>query len=279
MTTPSQSLLIQPKFDARLFTMAFPLTGSQSGTIQRGYMIWDSSMASTLGYSGLPTVHYLYNPSTVAADYNIASGTAQMALDYPNPGDQSNLAIPLNQTAQWSLMFDRTFELWGQYGAGGTPNNVFSGGSNTNDPTSIGVQADVMQFMQFTGMFTGDQLSGNGQGGLVTTQNFGASTGLMQQINCWAYFGASNITNNLKYYGYINEWSVQYTHWTQYDIPMRCVISVNFTMLPWPTTQPSQNASDAAWSVLPTPTGGPGITNVANPGQTTQLPTTGVGGR
>ena len=278
MTTPSQSLLIQPKFDARLFTMAFPLTGSQSGTIQRGYMIWDSPGLPLQYGSALATVHYLYNPSTVASDFNIASASAQASLDFPNPGDAAKLAIPLSQTVQWSLMFDRTFELWGNYGSDGTPNNIFGGGNN--DPTSIGVQADVMQFMQFTGMLASGQFTTNGQGGLTANAAYSTTqTGIMQMIPAWAYFGASNVQNNLMYYGYINEWSVQYTHWTQYNIPMRCVISVNFTMLPWPSTQPSQNASDSAWSVLPTPTGGPGITNVANPGQTTQLPTTGVGGR
>ena len=63
-------------------------------------------------------------------------------------------------------MFDRTFELWGNYGSDGTPNNIFGGGNN--DPTSIGVQADVMQFMQFTGMLASDQYGTNGQGGLIT---------------------------------------------------------------------------------------------------------------
>ena len=129
MTTPSQSLLIQPKFDARLFTMAFPLTGSQSGTIQRGYMIWDSPGLPLQYGSALATVHYLYNPSTVASDFNIASASAQASLNFPNPGDSAQLAIPLSQTVQWSLMLNRTFELWGNYGADGTPNNVFNGGN------------------------------------------------------------------------------------------------------------------------------------------------------
>jgi hypothetical protein len=277
MTTPSQSLLVQPKFDPRIFTMAFPLTGSTSGIIQRGYMIWDSATAPTQYGGSLATVHYLYNPSTVSSDYNIASASAQAAMDFPNPGDSAALAIPLSQTAQWSLMFDRTFELWGQYGSGGTPNNVFG---TSNDPSSVGVQADVMQFMQFTGMYISSQYTTNGQGGLTASASYSTNqTGIMQMIPCWAYFGASNIQNNLMYYGYINEWSVQYTHWTQYNIPMRCVISVNFTMLPWPSTQPSQNSSASQWSVLPTPTGNAGITNVTNPGQTLVLPTTGVSGR
>lgn len=273
------TLLIQPKFDPRIYTMAFPLTGEAAGVIQRGYMIWASP--GLPGYSGLASVHYLYNPSTVSSDYSIADASAQASLNFPNPGDSAMLAIPLSQTAQWSLMFDRTFELWGQYAPDGTPSNIFNGG---NDPTSIGVQADVMQFMQFTGMFSTYQYGTNGQGGLITpptvaAQNYGLNQGIMQMVPCWAYFGASNVQNNLMYYGYVNEWSVQYTHWTQYNIPMRCVISVSFTMLPTPSAQPAQNASDNVYSVLPTPTGNPNTSPAAFTTPTTLLPTTGVGGR
>ncbi len=258
--------------------MAFPLTGGQSGVVQRGYMIWASP--GLPGYSGLATVHYLYNPSTVSSDYNIADASAQASLNFPNPGDSAMLAIPLSQTVQWSLMFDRTFELWGQYGADGQPSNVPGG---DNDPSLIGVQADVMQFMQFTGMLTSYQYGTNGQGGLIAqpttaAQNYSQNAGIMQLVPCWAYFGASNVNSNLQYYGYINEWSVQYTHWTQYNIPMRCVISVNFTMLPMPATQPQQNAADSQWSVLP-PANivSPGAGTPSNP--YTALPTTGVAGR
>ena len=281
MTTPAggQSLLVQPQFDKRIYTMAFPLTGSTAGVIQRGYMIWAAPGLPAYG-GALATVHYLYNPSTVSADYNIADASAQASLNFPNPGDSAMLAIPLSQTVQWSLMFDRTFELMGAYGSDGTPTNIFGTGNN---PSSIGVQADVMQFMQFTGMLSTYQYGTNGQGGLITqptvaAQNYSTQHGIMQLVPCWAYFGASNVVNNLMYYGYINEWSVQYTHWTQYNIPMRCVISVNFTMLPMPQTQPAQNASDSVYSVLPTPTGtntGPGVFTTVG----TLLPTTGVSGR
>lgn len=274
------TLLTQPKFDSRLYTMAYPLTGNGAGQIQRGYMIWDGSEGVPLGYNGLASVHYLYNPSTVSSDYNIADASAQASLNFPNPGDAAMLAIPLSQTVQWSVMFDRTFELWGQYAPDGTPSNIFNG---SNDPTSIGVQADVMQMMQFTGMLSNYSYGTNGQGGLITqptaaAQNYSTHAGIMQLIPCWAYFGASNIVNNLMYYGYINEWSVQYTHWTQYNIPMRCVVSINFTMLPMPQTQPQQNASASVWSVLPTPTGqATGAGAFINP--STLLPTTGVSGR
>jgi hypothetical protein len=45
------------------------------------------------------------------------------------------------QTVSWQLYFDRTFELL----YGGSP-------ASQNDPGVIGVQADVLQFMQFTGV-------------------------------------------------------------------------------------------------------------------------------
>lgn len=52
-------------------------------------------------------------------------------------------------------------------------------------------------------------------------------------------FGAVN--TQLAFYGFISEWSVEYTHWTTNMVPIRCVISVNFTMLP----EPASSNSDA----------------------------------
>ena len=65
--------------------MAFPLTGSTSGTIQRGYMIWATPGLPLQYGSALATVHYLYNPSTVASDYNIAERRAQAQPGLPQP--------------------------------------------------------------------------------------------------------------------------------------------------------------------------------------------------
>lgn len=270
------TMIAQPPFDHRLTTLAFPLNGAGgSQTLQSGYMIWDKPIP---GYSGRAVVRYLYNPSTVSADYNIADASAQAALNFPNPGDTANLAIPLSQTAQWSLMFDRTFELWGGYAANGLPVNgstsVNSPGLSAADGSTIGVQADVLAFMQFTGMLT------NYSGG---TQNVtGAITqnsGIMQLVPSWAVFGNNSVANGLTFYGYVNEWSVQYTHFTQFNVPMRAVVSVNWTMLPNPgTTAPSQPAV----TILPNGQPGPGATGAGvaiSPGSTVTFGNSGIGGR
>jgi len=105
--------------------------------------------------------------------------------------------------------------------------------------------------------FTGMCLTGNealqSQGGAPVQGFTGAGAalyngtqGFVMMIPCYAYFGGSN---NVKYFGYISEWDVTYTHWTQWMVPMRCVIDITFTMLPPPTPTTSTT------TVYPTPTG------------------------
>jgi len=43
----------------------------------------------------------------------------------------------------------------------------------------------------------------------------------------------------MAFYGFISEWSVEYTHWTLNRVPIRCAILVAFTMLPDPVAGPA----------------------------------------
>lgn len=251
----------QPPFDARLYnSLAFPLTGRAGGStvLQRGSMIWDQPLP---GYGQRATINYLFNPSTVSSDFAMSNASAQAANLYPNPGDSAYLAIPISQTAQWSLLFDRTFEVQAGYTNAGTP--AFAGTSST-DPSVIGVQADVMAFMQFTGMFFN-----NGQlPSQVATANanLAANSGIMMQVPSWAYFGNQVVANGLMFYGFVSEFSVQYTHWTQFNVPMRCVISVNWTMLSMPGTQPPSPPATNISSLLNGSATTPTFTNFGNAG-------------
>ncbi len=135
-------------------------------------------------------------------------------------------------------MFDRTYEVnQGKFNSNGTAN---SRGLPANDPSIIGVQADVMQMMQFTGMLTNYSYGTAMSSQLLTTTpttaatNFSINQGIMQLVPSYAYFGNASLTNNAAFYGYITNWSVQYTDWTQYNVPYRCVIAINVTMLPPP---------------------------------------------
>lgn len=245
--------ITQPKFDSRLNALAFPLTGSPlHGGFIRGYM---KQFQPLPGYSRNSVIHFQYNPSTVSADYNIADPSAQAALNFPNPGDTAQLAIPLSQTVNWTLMYDRTYELQGATNPDGTtrfPN------AQANDPRVIGCEADVMQFKDFTGMLTNYTYGTNGAGGTLTapsqsSQNYSLNQGIMQLVMCYAYFGNSGQTNNTQFFGYISEWSVQYTHFTQYNVPVRCVVSVSFIMMPPPTqnTTTQKTVSNNNWFLPP----------------------------
>lgn len=229
--------------------------------LQRGYMIWANPMTSLysgggeLG-DGRDIIHFLFNPSTVSSDYNVGNASLQAAMMYAVPGDQGNLLAPLlQQTVSFQLYFDRTYEL--TYGGN------FGGGPN--DPTVIGVQADICQFMQFTGVLadlgtTQAQAVLGSAGGQVNGQPAVTTGGIMMMIPCYVFFGnalqqinagAGNVNlgalgSQLSYYGFISEWSPVYTHWTSNMVPIRAVVSITFTMLP----KPPSGTQTAVWKDL-----------------------------
>lgn len=257
------ALQIQPGFAPQLQTIR-PALG-QAVNLQRGYMIWSQPMTSVYSgggplNDGRDMIRFMFNPSTVSTDYNIANASLQAAMMYTVPGDQGNLLAPLlYQTVSFDLYFDRTYEL-----------NYGGNSSAVNDPAIIGCQADVYQFMQFTGVNAqlnksqaqaiqgaGGATVGNAQSGTAQAVQTG---GIMMMVPCYVFFGSAvqqlntnpNSTNfaavgaQLSFYGYISEWSVQYTHWTSTMVPIRCSISVNFTMLP----PPAQSTQTAVWKDL-----------------------------
>lgn len=222
-----KSPILQPKFDSRIYSLAFPnqdTTPGHSKQLRRGYMIWDKAIT---GYNSRAVVHFLYNPSTVQATYSMSDPNAAASLMFPNAHDNLDLRIPLNQTATWSLLFDRTYELWGAYNSSGNPNQGL--GVHQNNPSVLGVLSDIYQMQQFTGMDVQfQQTNGAGIQG-APTGSFTRHQGILQLIPSFAYFGGKQA---LSFYGYISEWDFQVTHWTQFMVPMRCVINVSFTMLP-----------------------------------------------
>lgn len=265
MTVP----IVQPPFDSRITTLAFPLQGGEFGTIQRGFMVWEQPVG---GYSSTAQVQFLYNPSYVSADYTMSNSSVASAYLFPTGFNSTNLRVPLNQSVEWSLLFDRTYELWGQYDSQGLPQQ--SNNSSQNNPAVVGVLADIMAMQQFTGMFVAYS-SGSST---TTTPSSGSLTGwqgIMQLIPSYVYFGGSgSALNSLWYYGYISEWDVTITHWTQYMVPMRCVINITFTMLPPPTSSGSNTITEGPGS---TGVGGPVGSSV--PGVSVTVSTPGVSGK
>lgn len=234
----------QPRFDSRIYKLTYPLQGGRNpgqGTLKHGFMVWEKPIP---GYSGLAKIHFLYNPSTVEADYPISDSTAQAVLNFPNPGDKADLRVPLSQTASWSVLYDRTYELWGSYHSDGKPREHI--GKDKNNPSVVGVLADIIQFQQFTGMMVGFS-PGTASVSGAPDSSFAGHQGIMQIVPSYVYFSDQF---NLSFYGYISEWDVQVTHWTNFMVPMRCVINVSFTMLPPPQNRAQPNTTkDNNWLI------------------------------
>lgn len=255
----SRTASVQAPFDKRIRTLAMP-GQSVKRQIQRGYMIQDKSLP---GYksnrSGRFAFNYLYNPSTVEAMYSVQSQGAALSYLFPNAGDIGDLAVPLQQSVSWTVMFDRTYELnLGSYTPDGRlvkgHTNIPAPNGISADPTVYGVWADVVQLQFFTGMMLQGGAAANGTGIIENISggkgaNFKANQGFMMMVPCWAFFGGQT---NINYYGYISEWDVTYTHFTQFMVPMRCVIDITFSMLPPPAAKGTGGGSSGFY---PTPTG------------------------
>jgi hypothetical protein len=249
MTTPSGgAAVVQPAFATQITTLKYPLSNGQSGSISRGYMVWDDSQLPT-GYSTAAKVNFLFNPSTVTASYSLIPDTSvQAAMLFPTAYNSTDLRVPFTQTVEWSLLFDRTFELWGSYDSNGAPNTLGTDTDGTTDPSVVGVLVDINAMGQFTGLDTGYYSGTPGATSgtdAITASGLYGQQGVMQPIFSYVWFGL-----NLWYYGYVSQWDVTITHWTQYMIPMRCVINVSFTMMPLPNNNtPSNSSSNTDYSL------------------------------
>ena len=271
MTSPT--FYPQPAFSPNIQTTYGGFGSNQFGPLTHGFMEWDS-VAAAPGYSQLATVAFQFNPSTLAASYATQTST-NAVTDYMYSYQQAS-ATPMagmQQSITFALLYDRTFELWGSYGSNGKSNPAFTalGGTDINNPAEAGVGVDILAMQQFTGML---DVTDSGVGNAPATPGgvTGITGGRVQFplffIPSWVYFGASAAC--LYYYGFVTDWSVQVTQWTQYMIPMRCVINVDFTLLPTPAVSglaAGPGPTSNFWSASPLNTGQvetPGIAPAAN---------------
>jgi hypothetical protein len=259
----------QPPFDIRMTNLSRPLLGQHAQQIRRGFMVWDKSLpppGNSYDKSDPAMVKFLFNPSTISTSYAVTDGSAQAALNYSSTQGLNGgaLLLPLQQQTSFSLMFDRTYEL--------NDSAVLEGNPHIQN---YGVDVDIAALRQYTGMYA-QVYSGNsdffafnsspvaqttGQKSGVTTQTNGINQplgdlaqGFMQVTIGYLYFGGANVNNaaaggdntvGITYYGYIDSWSVEYTHFTQNMVPMRCVVDISFSFLPPPQKAPDISAAAA----------------------------------
>lgn len=218
----------------------------------RGFMVWDTALCAAAGYSpnDPPAVSFLFNPSTVQASYSLSASSAQSAMIFGvTTGSGGSVPfVGLQQQMSFTMLFDRTYEL----------NTT---GANI-DTQFMGVEVDVRQMKQFTGMFSaqtaksgfytsGQNLPPNQQIIQSDGTGQGPQQGVMLLMPSYCYFsGTQSVGGTSSYYGYVDSWDVQYTHFSNSMIPIRCVIDVSYTLLPMTGNNAAEIANSAVQQIF-----------------------------
>jgi hypothetical protein len=214
-------------FDSRITSLPF---------LQKDNNSFDSSKKLTRGFIIMEKpingvryrCNFLYNPSTLSISHGIDTGVlADSNSQLPNDVTAGQFILPLQQTMQFSLLFDRSYELW-------DPSKLY-GDARTWVP-SFGVAYDILSLYKITGIATPMSATGDNTKDVQgAVDNFKKGTfasgpaGPMIYTPIFVVIGST-----LSYYGVIQEMDLEYTHWTQQMIPQRCQVTLTVTLLPTP---------------------------------------------
>lgn len=236
------TLYKQPVFDKRMRTLSWPMQGGVndaahmdfgSQELRRGVMVWDKPAP----YASQPEVNFLFNPTTVTSSYSMDASDVASSLMFRTAGDTAQAAFAMNQSVSISLYFDRTFELWGSYPSGQPSAQT----TNIMDPSVYGINVDILAFKQLTGQLL-QQYSINANTGGASPSAGGYVPGISQQgvmtmVPTWLLLDGGTQWG-LSYYGYISGFNVTVTHFTQFMVPMRGIIDMDFALMMPPASEP-----------------------------------------
>lgn len=212
-TAPPKGYIANPTFDKRIRTIN-DFTSDTGAAFLRGFMVTDQPIN---GY--YYAVNFLYNPTTVSAAHSLDNSliTGQGV----NPNDVTTPLVPLAQEVSFSLLFDRTYELWDSTYA-------------NSEVGQRGVMMDVLALYRMVQITAPPSLDADGtvHSGVVSPTNspaFFRPRGPMLQTPIRVSIG-----DPLAYYGYIDSINLTYTHWSHGMVPQRCQADISVTLLPDP---------------------------------------------
>lgn len=191
--------------------------GTSNAQLYRGLM---ASRVQT-GQSQQFRVNFLYNPATISESRSLDLNNGVLPSYARNPDDPTKYATGLNAMVNFSLLFDRTFELWdsayvntdaGRYGIS-VDTNAFYNMLNINQ---LNTQAPVA-------------LGGSVPVDTTATYSY-VVQGTMSAVPVDLYFGFRSM-GALKYFGYVSDLEITYTHFNQKMVPQRCALQVGFTLM------------------------------------------------
>lgn len=161
--------------------------------------------------------NFLYNPSTVSVNHSVDMSNLVYS-DYNRPKDSiGTYNTPLNASASFTLLFDRTYEMTDLKYVGKAVQRR-------------GVLEDVDSLYRITGINSKQEYN-------VTEGDFRPEgtprfvKGPMQMNPCHFYFG-DGASSALALFGFIQSLGIQYTHWNQFMVPQRTAIQIGVTLLP-----------------------------------------------
>lgn len=213
-----------PPFDSRISSLAgleSVSRGSSGAKLSRGYMIQDKGLGK-VQYA----VHFLYNPSIVQVSHqtDVTSSTTVTPQNYRNPLDKGNWNIPLAATVGFNLLFDRTYELWNRGAANPNLHDM------TTSPSYAGVRVDWDAVCRVVGIYQPNaiQLPNTDPQHFPSTLLDNGKPGPMPLTPITVFFGGKD---SLSYRGYVSSLELQWTHFSQLMVPMRCTVGVTMNLM------------------------------------------------
>ncbi|MCC3766038.1 hypothetical protein [Streptomyces sp. UNOC14_S4] len=198
---------------------------------RRGFI--QTAKSSGVPVADMKTLRFLYNPSTVAITHGLDGQNMQLAQWQRSEDMTGTALLPVNNSCSFSLLFDRTFDVIGP---------------RDKPPAKFGVMYDVNMLYNLCGINqkVKPNIGGGGDDDFPVGPWIGGSdkddkpssdsgempqtiTGPMQMVPVDVYFGGHQ---NLYFYGFISNISINYSHWVQEMIPTRCAVSLTVTGLP-----------------------------------------------
>jgi hypothetical protein len=169
-------------------------------------------------------VNFLYNPATIYESRSLDLNNGVLPYSQRNPNDPGAYATGLNTTVEFSLLFDRTFELWDS-----SYQNTIAG--------TYGCRADVEAFYNLCGINelipqTSTQVTVVAPPEVNTGRATNVVQGPMIWVPAYVYFGGTNSRGALNYYGAVSAFNVTWSHFTTEMIPARCEVDVTLTLMP-----------------------------------------------
>lgn len=207
--------------------------------VQRGFIIQSQPQSDGKKY----LVHFQFNPTsfTHSASLSAQIPTAGTPDQSGQGTDWMSFIANTGQAVQFSLLFDRTYELWQSDG------QSFAG--------TQGVLADIKTLYAMLGMYgAGTQANDPTAIASIDPSALAQTTPLSVMTGgdpVWVNFGSTL----LSYYGIIQNVNVTFTHFTQKMIPVRAAVDIGLSVIPQKESLDSVPAasSDLTWSNTLTP--------------------------